>query len=119
MAYHDQSFATVDAMRVGRLHTHMPGWLDGNVAFMRGGGYSISAKIPQVQQPALVLWGRQDQILEPAYADRFKSALPHAQLQWLEHCGHCGHLERPASVAEAILEFAGVRLKEAVAAPAL
>jgi hypothetical protein len=26
MAYHDQKFATEDAMRVGRLHTHLDGW---------------------------------------------------------------------------------------------
>lgn len=26
MAYHDQAFATEDAMRVGRLHTHLDGW---------------------------------------------------------------------------------------------
>jgi hypothetical protein len=26
LAYHDQAFATEDAMRVGRLHTHLDGW---------------------------------------------------------------------------------------------
>ena len=26
MAYHDQALATQDAMRVGRLHTHLDGW---------------------------------------------------------------------------------------------
>jgi hypothetical protein len=48
MAYHDQAFATPDAMRVGRLHTHLPGWADANIAFMRSGGYRISSRIPQV-----------------------------------------------------------------------
>lgn len=48
MAYNDPAFATEDAMRVGRLHTHLPGWADANVAFMRSGGYAISASIPQV-----------------------------------------------------------------------
>ena len=49
-------YATKDAMLIGRLHTHMPGWLDANVAFIRGGGYSISGLISQVQQDTLVLW---------------------------------------------------------------
>jgi pimeloyl-ACP methyl ester carboxylesterase len=107
MAYHDPSFATQDAMRVGRLHTHMPGWTDANIAFMRSGGYSISTKIPNVQQPTLVLWGRQDEILEPKYAAQFEAALPNVQLQWVEDCGHCAHLEKPTEAAARILEFIG------------
>jgi len=107
MAYHDPSFATQDAMRVGRLHTHMPGWSDANVAFMRSGGYSISSRIPDVKQPTLVLWGRQDEILEPKYAAQFEAALQNGQLQWIEECGHCGHLEKPTETAARILEFIG------------
>lgn len=94
-------------MRVGRLHTHMPGWADANIAFMRSGGYSISERISSVQQPTLVLWGRQDEILEPKYAAQFEAALPNGQLQWIEECGHCGHLEKPTDVAARILEFIG------------
>jgi hypothetical protein len=48
-AYYDKvKFATDDAMRVGRLHTHLPGWQEANVAWMRSGGYSISKKISKV-----------------------------------------------------------------------
>ncbi|KAF8068210.1 zinc finger CCCH domain-containing protein 56 [Scenedesmus sp. PABB004] len=103
MAYHDPCLATPDAMRVGRLHTHAPGWTDANVAFMRSGGYALSARIPEVTQPALVLWGRQDAILEPRYAAQFEAALPDARLQWVEDCGHCAHLEQPTTTAAAIL----------------
>lgn len=108
MAYHDQSFATPDAMRVGRLHTHMPGWTDANIAFMRSGGYSISSRIPEVQQPTLVLWGRQDEILEPKYAAQFEAALTNGQLQWIEECGHCGHLEKPTEVCVCWLRGLGL-----------
>jgi hypothetical protein len=52
-----------------------------------------------------VLWGRNDQILEPKYADQFMEVLPNAELQWLEGCGHCGHLEKPRETADAILRF--------------
>lgn len=55
-----------------------------------------------------MLWGRQDQILEPSYAQQFVDTLPDARLQWLEGCGHCGHLEKPGETAEAILRFMGV-----------
>jgi hypothetical protein len=59
----------------------------------------------QVQQPALVLWGLQDQILEPKYAAMFEEALPNATLQWVEECGHCAHLEQPTVTAASILAF--------------
>jgi hypothetical protein len=52
-----------------------------------------------------VIWGRQDQILEPKYADQFLDVLPDARLVWLEGCGHCGHLEKPRETADAILGF--------------
>ena len=42
MAYFDKGrYATDDAMRIGRLHTHLDGWVDANVAFMKSGGYDI------------------------------------------------------------------------------
>lgn len=64
MAYFDKKrYATDDAMRVGRLHTFLPGWTDANVAFMRSGGYAISARIKDVSCPTLVVWGRNDEIL--------------------------------------------------------
>jgi hypothetical protein len=45
--------------------------------------------------PTLVLWGRQDKILEPAMAARFEADLPDGRLVWVEECGHCAHLEAP------------------------
>jgi hypothetical protein len=34
-----------------------------------------------------------------------RQVLPSAELQWLEGCGHCGHLEKPQETADAILRF--------------
>mmetsp|Transcript_10431 Transcript_10431/g.29691 ORF Transcript_10431/g.29691 Transcript_10431/m.29691 type:complete len:387 (+) Transcript_10431:51-1211(+) len=108
MAYFDKNlYATEDAMRVGRLHTHMPGWADANCAFMQSGGYSILDIIPKVQQQTLILWGRQDEILDPKYATQFLQTLPNAELVWVEQCGHCAHLEQPAFMAKTVLEFIG------------
>ncbi|KXZ48594.1 hypothetical protein GPECTOR_26g497 [Gonium pectorale] len=116
MAYCDkQRFATEDAMRVGRLHTHLPGWLDANIAFMRSGGYAISSKISQIQQQVLVLWGRNDEILDPSYAKRFEETLPNGRLVWVERCGHCAHLEQPETAAAEILSFVGLKAAAPVA----
>jgi pimeloyl-ACP methyl ester carboxylesterase len=59
----------LDAMRVGRLHTLMPGWADATVSFMLSGGYNVAASISQVQQETLVIWGEQDKIVSRTFAE--------------------------------------------------
>ena len=41
-------FATEDAMRVGRLHTFLPGWKEGIVSFMLSGGYRVGSSLAKV-----------------------------------------------------------------------
>ncbi|CAL8469332.1 g8873 [Coccomyxa elongata] len=106
MAYYDKErLATEDALRIGRLHTFLPGWTNSNIAFMRSGGYSVSKRIPELQQEVLVLWGRNDEIVECKFADNFARDLPHSRLKILEDCGHCIHLEKPEEMARALTEF--------------
>jgi len=106
MAYFDKAkYATDDAMRIGRLHTHAPGWSQANVAFMQSGGYAVSRKVGMVPCPTLVVWGRQDEILDPKYAAQFMEVLPDAQLAWIEECGHVPALEQPHQLLQAIERF--------------
>lgn len=107
MSYTDKAkFATEDAMLVGRLHVNLPGWEDSNLAYMTSGGFSPSTKVAQVACPTLVLWGRDDKILDPAlYAARFVEEMPDARLAWVDACGHVPHLEQPQVAATAIHGF--------------
>ena len=106
MAYFDKErYATDDAMRIGRLHTHLDGWTDANVAFMQSGGYAVSTRLGDIDIPCLVVWGRNDEILDPSYADRFMQVLKNAELVWIENCGHVPALEQPLKLVEAIEEF--------------
>jgi len=129
MAYHDKKrYATDDAMRCGRLHTHLPGWSAANCAWMAGGGYVLpEERVKQVSKPTLLFWGRQDGILAPSNAAKFEAALGGGEGEegggagvleggataWLDECGHCGHLEQPGEVARRLGEFAR-RLAEEV-----
>ncbi|CAI5514080.1 unnamed protein product [Closterium sp. Naga37s-1] len=106
MAFHDKTLSTEDAMNVGRLHCLMPDWADAMVDFMRSGGYHVSKRVGEVSQPCLVVWGSEDEILEPSLAERFKAELPDCRdVVHLQGCGHIPHVERPADVAQLILEF--------------
>ena len=116
MAYCDRAtFATEDAMRVGQLHTFQPQWADATLSFMKSDGYKVAKRVKTIQQKTLVLWGRQDNILEPAYAERFAEEVPDSTLVWVENCGHVAHLERPEFMRDTLFEFADVK-NEAVAA---
>ncbi len=60
-----------DAVRVGRLHTMCEGWADASLQYMGSGGFTVSTKVPKIGTETLVLWGRQDKILDPKlYAER-------------------------------------------------
>jgi pimeloyl-ACP methyl ester carboxylesterase len=106
MSYNDvKTYATEDALRVGRLHCLREGWDDALLSFMLSGGFSPSTKVPNIQSPALVLWGRQDGILEQSFADKFIETLPNGRLQYIEECGHVPHLEQADETASVIASF--------------
>lgn len=92
-------------MNIGRLHCFVDGWDKASIAFLKSGGFVVSNKVPQVNKETLVMWGRQDRILEPSTATRFEETLPRCTLRWLENAGHVPHLEVPAETAELIDTF--------------
>ena len=111
MAYSDRgTFATEDAMRVGQLHTFQPQWADATLSFMKSDGYKVAKRVSTISQRTLVLWGRDDEILDPKYASRFAEEVPNSELRWVEKCGHVAHLEQPAVMRDALFEFAEVKV---------
>lgn len=106
MSYFDtETYATEDALKVGRLHCLQEGWSDALVSFMLSGGFSPSKKVPTIESPSLILWGRQDTILEIEFAEKFLNTLPDAELKWIEECGHVPHLEQSEQTANEIANF--------------
>ena len=106
IAYFDKGkYATQDAMLIGRLHTHLNGWADANVAFIASGGYRCADKVAAVKQPVLVTWGAQDEIVPPATSERFKGALKDCRVEMIAECGHVPHLEQPVALRDAVLSF--------------
>lgn len=105
-AYHDPSFASIDAQRCAALHLKSPSWQQALIAFTKSGGYgSFEDKLSEIKQQTLILWGENDRILGTDDADKFKEAIPNSKLIWIEKCGHVPHLEKPEITAKHILEF--------------
>ncbi|MGD8898158.1 MAG: alpha/beta fold hydrolase, partial [Acidobacteriota bacterium] len=72
-------------------------------------GTIVRERLPRIQAPALVVWGREDLWIPVAQADRFVEAIPGARKVVLEECGHMPQAEKPEITGELVREFlAGV-----------
>jgi pimeloyl-ACP methyl ester carboxylesterase len=65
----------------------------------------LAKRLYRQTAPTLVVWGRDDRFIVPAYADRFAELLPAAEIAWIEGAGHMVPLEQPTPVAEAVIRF--------------
>ncbi len=59
----------------------------------------------RIRLPTLIAWGREDRFLPAAYAEHWTARLPRAEMLILESCGHFPTIERPETMADAIVEF--------------
>jgi pimeloyl-ACP methyl ester carboxylesterase len=59
----------------------------------------------KITLPVLVLWGEHDLSLSPSSFPRLVETLPNAQGFPVPGCGHHPHLQKPAEVNRAILDF--------------
>jgi pimeloyl-ACP methyl ester carboxylesterase len=69
----------------------------------------VEERLPRIEAPTLVLWGREDRWIPPVHADRFVAAIPHAEKKVLDACGHMPQEEKPAAVVKLLLEFLSPR----------
>ena len=65
----------------------------------------LSKRLYRLTAETLLVWGRQDRLIPPAYAARWQELVPRARLVWIDAAGHMLQAEQPAAVAEAIAEF--------------
>ena len=61
----------------------------------------------RISVPALLIWGREDQLIPSSYSSAWQSGIPHLQTHVIGGCGHVPFVEKPAETANAILEFLG------------
>lgn len=66
---------------------------------------SVARIARRLDRPALVVWGRQDRVFPPAYAQRAMALLPNATLCLIDRCGHYPHWEQPDVFAAAVEGF--------------
>ena len=65
----------------------------------------LKKRIHRIAAPTLIVWGKQDRLVPPVYADEFKSRIPQAQVELVEQAGHIPHLEQMETVSRLVLDF--------------
>lgn len=65
----------------------------------------LSKRLYRLRAETLLVWGRQDRLVPPVYAERWQQLVPSAQLRLIDGAGHMLPLEQPAAVAEAVATF--------------
>jgi pimeloyl-ACP methyl ester carboxylesterase len=64
--------------------------------------FAPRAAARDVHQPALLLWCRQDRVIDASAMDLYAAAMPQARKVLLQGCGHMSLMEQPEDVAHAI-----------------
>lgn len=67
----------------------------------------LSKRLYRLRAETLLLWGDDDRLIPPLYADRWVELIPHAAMATIAEAGHLAPDEQPAAVAEAITRFLG------------
>ncbi|QIL19263.1 alpha/beta hydrolase [Thermomonas sp. HDW16] len=73
-------------------------------------GRSDEALLPgeeatRIRQPALLLWCRQDVVIDSSALDLYAQRIPQARKVLLDECGHMSLMERPQQVADAVKDL--------------
>ncbi len=67
--------------------------------------YDFRDRLPNIEDPTLIVWGRNDQIVPVKGADVYERLIPGARKVIFEKTGHVPMLERPARFNNLVAEF--------------
>jgi pimeloyl-ACP methyl ester carboxylesterase len=67
--------------------------------------FALQARLGRVQAPTLLLWCRDDRVIDASSVPLFRAGLRDARSLVYEDCGHMPMMERPGDVARAIAGF--------------
>ncbi len=69
--------------------------------------HNLAENLHQIQQPTLLIWGKNDIVTPPFVAEEFKKLIPNSQLDFIDKCGHAPMMEVPAEFNIILEKFLG------------
>lgn len=67
--------------------------------------YDFRERLPRIQCPTLVIWGREDMLVPARDADEYARAVPDARKVVFEDTGHSPMMERPQTFNDCLADF--------------
>ena len=65
----------------------------------------LSKRLHRISAPTLVVWGEQDALVHPVYAEEFRNRIADCRVVMVPDCGHIPQLEQPEIATEAVRRF--------------
>lgn len=65
----------------------------------------LARRLHRATAPTLIIWGSQDQLIPPVYAEEYNRLLPSAEVAYIDQCGHDPTIEQPEEFARVAMEF--------------
>jgi len=65
----------------------------------------LAKRLRRVKAETLILWGKQDTLTPPIYAEEFAARITGAQVQLIDSAGHVPQLEQREVVSQSVLQF--------------
>ncbi len=65
----------------------------------------LKKRIHRIAADTLIIWGQQDGLISPVYADEFKSRIQKAKVELIDNAGHVPQLEQLETVSQKVRDF--------------
>jgi pimeloyl-ACP methyl ester carboxylesterase len=65
----------------------------------------LKKRLHRITAPTLIVWGRQDGLMSPVYAQEFAARIPNARAELFDKAAHVPHLEQLPAVVTLVREF--------------
>jgi pimeloyl-ACP methyl ester carboxylesterase len=106
LAFFDKRYVTEKLIEDVDRAMNRPGTKAAALAAVRGQRYKAMQKhYPEVKQPTLLLWGREDIVTPPSYGERLSRLLPHVRMVVYPFCGHFPMIEAAAASTRDLVDF--------------
>ncbi|MGH1342579.1 MAG: alpha/beta fold hydrolase [Nannocystales bacterium] len=106
LAYHDRSVVSQDHVEAIEQAQARPGTTAAALAAVRGQRYAeVQRHYHEIEQPVLLLWGREDRITLLEDGERLAGTLPNAELRVYPNCGHFPMREAEPASTRALVDF--------------
>ncbi len=104
-SYHDPEAISAERKAKMTLHTGVAGWDRAWGQLIHRSlteALAVQGPLPEIDVPAMVLIGEQDQVIRPRHSRQVAEALPAAERRELPGCGHVPQEECPQATAQAL-----------------